>query len=213
MRERHHARGAVGLSSPTRGNLRARFGVRLSWGSIPAHAGEPIEIADADARARAVYPRPRGGTLPESTLIGGESGLSPPTRGNPAPSALAFAPMRSIPAHAGEPRLPIQVALIRGVYPRPRGGTDVVAIRHRAVGGLSPPTRGNRLVRPLQPAVEGSIPAHAGEPRSYFASVAPSEVYPRPRGGTFDSSTSSAASDGLSPPTRGNRGISWIPTA
>ena len=51
----------------------------------------------------------------------------------------------------------------------------------------------------------GSIPAHAGEPRSGRSSTRLAEVYPRPRGGALFSYNSEFAVNGLSPPTRGSR--------
>ena len=53
--------GWQGLSPRTRGNqtdISSRF---ISTGSIPAHAGEPIELFGEPLR-REVYPRARGGT-------------------------------------------------------------------------------------------------------------------------------------------------------
>ena len=133
----------LGLSPPTRGN-RDRQPSGVVWvRSIPAHAGEPRHTAGGERGAR-VYPRPRGGTDSWRTRISRGRGLSPPTRGNPAPLPPPRAPGRSIPAHAGEPpalRAPAQCCR---VYPRPRGGTENTAMNDGGQSGLSPPTRGNR---------------------------------------------------------------------
>ena len=77
--------------------------------------------------------------------------------------------------------------------------------RARAYVGLSPPMRGNPAGTLIALAEEGSIPAHAGEPRPHFLRVVKGEVYPRPRGGTCVFNPQIVASEGLSPPTRGNR--------
>ena len=75
------------------------------------------------------------------------SGLSPPTRGNRSGRSLFAALRRSIPAHAGEPRAAAPVRPQAAVYPRPRGGTWTSVRKPSRLGGLSPPTRGNRAVR------------------------------------------------------------------
>ena len=117
------------------------------------------------------------------------AGLSPPTRGNHAGSAGGAGESRSIPAHAGEPRQTDPKPAAHKVYPRPRGGTLAASIPCITRRGLSPPTRGNQR-RPLSTARgDGSIPAHAGEPRTRA---------------TLPSIGLSVA--GLSPPTRGNPG-------
>ena len=111
---------------------------------------------------------------------------------------------RSIPAHAGEPRARRDMHLHTPVYPRPRGGTAAV-LHYRAGGaGLSPPTRGNQFAEKAQAALEGSIPAHAGEPRPFRACAPGAGVYPRPRGGTRLGRRRCCRRSGLSPPTRGN---------
>ena len=70
----------------------------------------------------------------------------------------------SIPAHAGEPARPVAVRYVGAVYPRPRGGTHAGVVAFDSDKGLSPPTRGNRRMLALIALVDGSIPAHAGEP-------------------------------------------------
>ena len=131
-----------GLSPPTRGNLGGFAPSVRVGGSIPAHAGEPnarhIRLAPF-----AVYPRPRGGTVATSLACVSSHGLSPPTRGNRFARTHRARHPRSIPAHAGEPRRPDRRRSRGGVYPRPRGGTTDAGNRLAAVGGLSPPTRGN----------------------------------------------------------------------
>ena len=50
------------------------------------------------------------------------------------------------------------------VYPRKRGGTELIAVSAAFSDGLSPQARGN-LVRAVESASGlGSIPASAGEP-------------------------------------------------
>ena len=135
---------ARGLSPPTRGNPERLAYRAASGGSIPAHAGEPCTPRSI-LSCGGVYPRPRGGTVHQVEQVLDFQGLSPPTRGNLPPDIVAPVAVRSIPAHAGEPRGDVGDSDAPAVYPRPRGGTDrgtIAAIRER---GLSPPTRGNPL--------------------------------------------------------------------
>ena len=71
--------------------------------------------------------------------------------------------------------------------------------------GLSPPTRGNLHDVYLWIINNGSIPAHAGEPKCLPSSAPVSAVYPRPRGGTMQALIRLSTLSSLSPPTRGNR--------
>ena len=193
-----------GLSPPTRGNPSATPIAPRRAGSIPAHAGEPLDHP-VKAVVGAVYPRPRGGTLSETPSKRSRSGLSPPTRGNRRAHHAAYGVRRSIPAHAGEP--PKVGILTNGaeVYPRPRGGTSWRSFSGRPAGGLSPPTRGNPSIVAHRSSRPRSIPAHAGEPLEFGYRVYRKRVYPRPRGGTTSVPDVSSALLGLSPPTRGNR--------
>ena len=69
------------------------------------------------------------------------------------------------------------------VYPRPRGGAFKRRNIQMAFAGLSPPTRGSHDVATICALVNGSIPAHAGEPWSVISALSSRTVYPRPRGG------------------------------
>ena len=71
-------------------------------GSIPACAGEPAALDNADGLGE-VYPRVRGGTINDPRRHRVNYGLSPRARGNPLRSYV------NIP--------------IAKVYPRVRGGT------------------------------------------------------------------------------------------
>ena len=197
-------RALRGLSPPTRGNRETTPSFRSCIRSIPAHAGEPRAW-----RARrfgiAVYPRPRGGTCAACGEREEKDGLSPPTRGNRALREQESRRSGSIPAHAGEPGESVFLRVLPAVYPRPRGGTPASFREAGFFSGLSPPTRGNRIRRRAFTAVKRSIPAHAGEPRMVQWAIQPSEVYPRPRGGTAVRGKPTTPASGLSPPTRGNR--------
>ena len=92
------------------------------------------------------------------------------------------------------------------VYPRPRGGTPRLATGKNRLAGLSPPTRGNPDPSRVSTGAGRSIPAHAGEPPPAESPPAGIWVYPRPRGGTALTAVKAFGRQGLSPPTRGNRG-------
>ena len=111
---------------------------------------------------------------------------------------------RSIPACAGEPRLPALRRRRRRVYPRVCGGTSGFHAGEPSSGGLSPRVRGNRSAAVNAAAGQGSIPACAGEPSGIIAAVALVMVYPRVCGGTHAGPGRQAARRGLSPRVRGN---------
>ena len=172
-----------GLSPPTRGNRRLCASSIPRTRSIPAHAGEPA-VRLAFAPQPSVYPRPRGGTNVKSISKRGVSGLSPPTRGNLVQHPVPHPLVGSIPAHAGEPCLTAPGCGVRGVYPRPRGGTRADSPALSPALGLSPPTRGNHHRKRFACIPPRSIPAHAGEPYADTPPTRRAMVYPRPRGGT-----------------------------
>ena len=132
-----------GLSPHTRGSPTGTRGVPSSWGSIPAHAGEPHVHGEGRPEAR-VYPRTRGGAVERLDVTTPPQGLSPHTRGSHRHGRAAPRSAWSIPAHAGEPVIEIEGP----------GGP----------GGLSPHTRGSRGDEAGVAEFRGSIPAHAGEP-------------------------------------------------
>jgi len=151
-----------------------------------------------------VYPRLRGGTdEPIQPAILG-MGLSPLARGNRLLCLLDGVEKGSIPACAGEPISGAGCARVTRVYPRLRGGTSVTPTEIFLSMGLSPLARGNRpLVNGLT-ALYGSIPACAGEPRSWPNRCLAAWVYPRLRGGTALVGRVGVARQGLSPLARGN---------
>ena len=120
---RRTAAMAAGLSPPTRGNHSVSVQPPSGFGSIPAHAGEPLGRTN-EGNPQWVYPRPRGGTRPSGLRPPSYGGLSPPTRGNQSDACLSVRDNGSIPAHAGEPAPNAPRPLHSQVYPRPRGGTN-----------------------------------------------------------------------------------------
>ena len=152
-----------------------------------------------------VYPRLRGGTGSGGIEIVLWLGLSPLARGNPRAPRPYPRCGGSIPACAGEPQPEPATAAPFGVYPRLRGGTQLITGEAKRGGGLSPLARGNPLSMRQSCGVVGSIPACAGEPRSGCRQRFCARVYPRLRGGTVRRKLQRIDDRGLSPLARGNQ--------
>ena len=86
-----------------------------------------------------------------------------------------------------------------------RGGTFHSAGMASGSLGLSPLARGNHLAHVGKGALEGSIPACAGEPWCAGRRAFAIRVYPRLRGGTQRNFGHRSPAWGLSPLARGNR--------
>ena len=201
-----HVIGSAGgsLSPHGRGNLLKLPDTRLSIGSIPARAGEPPAYSKS-GHTYTVYPRTGGGT---GGMFGGSRcgvGLSPHGRGNRPWSCGSTAPLRSIPARAGEPTRARSPRGCVGVYPRTGGGTLGKVLCLFDVWGLSPHGRGNPHDGRLLVDLLRSIPARAGEPKfpTFFRSE--NRVYPRTGGGTLYTARYGDDCLGLSPHGRGNQ--------
>ena len=192
-----------GLSPRVRGNPPHSQSALRRRGSIPARAGEPRPPADGGLRS-GVYPRACGGTPCADAQGQTPVGLSPRVRGNQPLAGGSPAGWRSIPARAGEPRIPSRPVCPNGVYPRACGGTAVRSSAPVCPWGLSPRVRGNRSVAASKPLHHGSIPARAGEPQFCTLRQSSSTVYPRACGGTNARFLFPQEGDGLSPRVRGN---------
>ena len=193
-----------GLSPRMRGNRNDDEVATLIRGTIPAHAGEPWG-STSWAWHRRDYPRACGGTRIREGRNAVEQGLSPRMRGNPRKSRSSARPARTIPAHAGEPILMNQENKSTRDYPRACGGTIPGSPIHSSTLGLSPRMRGNLYRLDDQRQLDGTIPAHAGEPSSARISGISSRDYPRACGGTGRSASIASPAAGLSPRMRGNR--------
>ena len=167
------------------GNRKRLIAVLTLQRSIPARAGEPQFKFRTTAACR-VYPRACGGTLIAWTTHPPAGGLSPRVRGNPGGAFMGRDQYGSIPARAGEPRVPGGPATHRRVYPRACGEPPMEEedateeeVYPRACGGTRRPQRHH------QPR-QRSIPARAGEPPVLLPDVLVNWVYPRACGGTLE---------------------------
>ena len=172
-----------GLSPLARGNqppvaIRGGF-----FGPIPARAGQPATGGRAPARCRA-YPRSRGATWYCRAHHKQTEGLSPLARGNRNDAKHGAAWYGPIPARAGQPPLRRLRKRWLWAYPRSRGATVIVSGRQLCHGGLSPLARGNPGLAADSPAVEGPIPARAGQPTARRVKTHSPRAYPRSRGAT-----------------------------
>ena len=194
-----------GLSPRMRGNLAGLRRRPPRPGSIPAHAGKP-NTGKSKASHTRVYPRACGETAATGASTRRSPGLSPRMRGNRGIPGAAVRGRGSIPAHAGKPGSRRDPRCSPRVYPRACGETFFQPFRKQKSQGLSPRMRGNRLrlLRPVRG--RGSIPAHAGKPRTRSRPGWPPWVYPRACGETYEVMLAGEGQTGLSPRMRGNRG-------
>ena len=116
-----------GLSPRVRGKPRRLVGGRPFRRSIPACAGEAAGSARA-VRQLQVYPRVCGGSAMASISLARKAGLSPRVRGKRRVVCNQGGRHRSIPACAGEARLPAGCEQHPEVYPRVCGGSAVARL-------------------------------------------------------------------------------------
>ena len=110
-----------------------------------------------------------------------------------------------IPARAGQPFLGFHSRPFSGAYPRSRGATDCALELGQPSEGLSPLARGNHRFERFRPAVEGPIPARAGQPKAGELAPLGDRAYPRSRGATMGLNATGVHLGGLSPLARGNQ--------
>ena len=195
---------AYGPSPLTRGSQQVWCGNLDAAGSIPAHAGQP----PPDIRRRVnrkVHPRSRGAATTTPITGGDRGGPSPLTRGSPSVNVTPAVLAGSIPAHAGQPGLGCASPSFRRVHPRSRGAAKYQDFLPKLKLGPSPLTRGSRGQRCWWQKPNGSIPAHAGQPRRRRACVLPATVHPRSRGAAAPAAICAVSTAGPSPLTRGSQ--------
>ncbi len=192
-----------GLSPRVRGSRALSRVAKLFRRSIPASAGQP-HPCNATRRSSTVYPRECGAASPYPLGTLNVPGLSPRVRGSRANRPRHPSLRRSIPASAGQPGVSRHQPASDRVYPRECGAASVKRISINNPLGLSPRVRGSRLLRDAQVAVQRSIPASAGQPRTSQASLLTGSVYPRECGAARSGRTAWRVKLGLSPRVRGS---------
>ena len=109
----------------------------------------------------------------------------------------------SIPAGAGEATEPAIVRHLHQVHPRGRGGSQTPNTFSQLAPGPSPRARGKRITRRRSVIPWRSIPAGAGEAKSWHAPTAAVGVHPRGRGGSSPIAERARCTAGPSPRARG----------
>ena len=132
-------------------------------------------------------------------------GRSPRGRGSQGRRHRLGLARGSIPAWAGEPLLTSAPATTGRVDPRVGGGADTWEWDANQNPGRSPRGRGSQRPARAAAAVQGSIPAWAGEPRRHPTTPWRSRVDPRVGGGALLAASSAVTGAGRSPRGRGSR--------
>lgn len=206
----------------TRGRRDGRRPARPVGGNIPAHAGSTRGLSSA-LRPSGEHPRARGVDSVSTAAWIWLSGASPRTRGLRLEVGDHDVVRRSIPAHAGLTSCAPDIPAPRPEHPRVRGVDQRTPDCTARRSGASPRTRGRqrldagkhphqrsipahagRLLRlDVQPAEDGSIPAHAGSIGIPTRTPTASWEHPRARGVDSSATTRHPARTGASPRTRG----------
>ncbi len=173
-------------------------------GSIPARAGETSR-PPRSCCPPSVHPRACGGNPARSSVSSSRAGPSPRVRGKHNPCALHRCPHGSIPARAGETRLPGEYGAVHRVHPRACGGNQLTMATDWCGDGPSPRVRGKRGGRAPRCGRGGSIPARAGETGILVIDQREAKVHPRACGGNDRSPPRGPARPGPSPRVRGKR--------
>ena len=193
-----------GLSPRVRGSPLSPHSLPKTPRSIPASAGQPGTTLMTQSTGT-VYPRECGAAAFDSNCNVQCLGLSPRVRGSQLSGRLPAAPLRSIPASAGQPYARLRRWLMIGVYPRECGAAETGSSFRQALGGLSPRVRGSRAQGRHSPRCSRSIPASAGQPPSARRPGRVVSVYPRECGAAFSRWPNFPYRLGLSPRVRGSR--------
>ena len=183
LNQRYHEWELGGLSPRVRGSPGSRRQHKRGHGSIPACAGEPPSFPGTGRTSR-VYPRVCGGAPGSDDAVMASVGLSPRVRGSRCPAPLASLSATVYPRVCGGARcFPAPENGTKGLSPRVRGSPFAVSSMASPALGLSPRVRGSPGVCKAKTIKARSIPACAGEPRSWCSSRSGVWVYPRVCGG------------------------------
>ena len=176
-----------GPSPRVRGRLKSMLFVEFAIRSIPACAGETLRQSSLNFHPR-VHPRVCGGDSSAASFHGPMKGPSPRVRGRHCGARVYAVPLGSIPACAGETRTNGVMRAFRRVHPRVCGGDALRLSASASDGGPSPRVRGRRKLGIALGALQGSIPACAGETAPNTAAVTAGKVHPRVCGGDISPS-------------------------
>ena len=204
---RRRFRSVEGRSPRVRGRQSWRYLLWVSYGSIPAGAGETHHATLVNSPIK-VDPRGCGGDGSGVLRTTMRLGRSPRVRGRHDEGGDDERGSGSIPAGAGETRCAGRLPLVGRVDPRGCGG-DLYRIRTNSPKtGRSPRVRGRQQAALQQVRHTGSIPAGAGETILPAVAVTSSKVDPRGCGGDKVCHRPNGSQQGRSPRVRGrHRGV------
>ena len=199
-----------GSSPLARGTHRGSAAAQPARRFIPARAGNTGK-ASIPARTATVHPRSRGEHPGSPGRPSIPSGSSPLARGTLADRRPFRAPLRFIPARAGNTPLWAGEAVPPAVHPRSRGEHHTRGRWSQRSSGSSPLARGTRVGGRGGRDGERFIPARAGNtvPNGLFSPNA--AVHPRSRGEHATPTPNVWEDDGSSPLARGTRRCSVSP--
>ena len=135
-------RGVTGLSPRVRGSHSCSRGDDRRRRSIPASAGQPLDV-QRRGRRQQVYPRECGAAEIDRQNALAQEGLSPRVRGSRGAWAAVALKRGSIPASAGQPSRRKTSSRLLTVYPRECGAAQNRRLRTMRRIGLSPRVRGS----------------------------------------------------------------------
>ena len=171
---------------------------------IPARAGNTRQ-GRPGATPATVHPRSRGEHAPRPRWTTSSDGSSPLARGTPGVPAGARAPVRFIPARAGNTAPPAPRTGWCPVHPRSRGEHALIAERAPDQVGSSPLARGTPAHWQRIGHRRRFIPARAGNTAPTRGSWGGRPVHPRSRGEHSLPPRPAIRAVGSSPLARGTR--------
>ena len=197
-----------GPSPLARGKLRGADQLARPAGTIPARAGETVDLACTGSRWRD-HPRSRGGNLLAGLGLDLGAGPSPLARGKRRCRRAASACDGTIPARAGETLTGFLGLLLQRDHPRSRGGNAGHRAEPELQPGPSPLARGKLHPKTQTANIYGTIPARAGETITTANARELFGDHPRSRGGNSMGTVWGRLTLGPSPLARGKRRQHW----
>ena len=176
-----HGPTSRGSSPLARGTRPRRMPPRCGARFIPARAGN-TDSWRCYTSVGPVHPRSRGEHIRPARPRGARTGSSPLARGTRMSGRLAVAPVRFIPARAGNTGWGGTGAAGSAVHPRSRGEHSTAAALGLELTGSSPLARGTPHARRRQRRCLRFIPARAGNTTAASQMAWSSAVHPRSRG-------------------------------
>ena len=192
----------MGSSPLARGTHCVHFSHGVSFGLIPARAGNTLVFLSLFAACRA-HPRSRGEHESYGKMSAREAGSSPLARGTPLADLIAPPAPGLIPARAGNTGRPTTDSPRAWAHPRSRGEHPEFPAGRAACRGSSPLARGTPHRKRSSVLLAGLIPARAGNTRAARAGTGGYKAHPRSRGEHYPSVLLLLRLRGSSPLARG----------